>query len=85
MKIIIISDTHGRHRSLKLPKGDLLIHAGDVRMGRQPHVFGHIHEDYGQYTKDDTTFVNASVLDDRYQLVHQPVVIDFHGKSKNKA
>lgn len=30
MKIVAISDTHGLHHSLKLPKGDLLIHAGDV-------------------------------------------------------
>lgn len=30
MKTVVISDTHGQHRSLKLPKGDLLIHAGDL-------------------------------------------------------
>lgn len=39
------------------------------------HVFGHIHEDYGQETKEDTIFVNASVLDSNYQLVHKPVII----------
>ena len=30
MKIVAISDTHGRHADIVLPKGDLLIHAGDV-------------------------------------------------------
>lgn len=30
MKIVCISDTHGQHEGLKLPKGDLIIHAGDV-------------------------------------------------------
>jgi Icc-related predicted phosphoesterase len=30
MKIITISDTHGYHDLLALPKGDMLIHAGDV-------------------------------------------------------
>ena len=30
MKIVIISDTHGRHRALQLPEGDMIIHAGDV-------------------------------------------------------
>ena len=30
MKIVAISDTHCRHKSVKLPKGDLLIHAGDL-------------------------------------------------------
>jgi predicted phosphodiesterase len=30
MKIICISDTHGQHQNLKLPEGDMIIHAGDV-------------------------------------------------------
>lgn len=30
MKIVAISDTHGKHQNLVLPKGDMLIHAGDV-------------------------------------------------------
>jgi Icc-related predicted phosphoesterase len=29
MKIVCISDTHGLHRELTVPSGDLLIHAGD--------------------------------------------------------
>jgi Icc-related predicted phosphoesterase len=30
MRVICISDTHGFHRQLELPDGDLLIHAGDI-------------------------------------------------------
>lgn len=30
MKIVLISDTHTKHRSIKLPEGDLLLHAGDL-------------------------------------------------------
>jgi len=30
MKLIAISDTHGLHRSLEIPDGDVLIHAGDL-------------------------------------------------------
>jgi len=30
MKLVLISDTHGQHRNLSLPKGDVLIHAGDI-------------------------------------------------------
>mgnify|MGYP006291605781 CR=1 FL=1 len=30
MKLIVISDTHGQHRSLEIPDGDVLIHAGDL-------------------------------------------------------
>ena len=29
MRLIAMSDTHGRHADLKVPDGDLLIHAGD--------------------------------------------------------
>lgn len=35
MKIVCISDTHGKHKELKLPEGDMIIHAGDISgMGR---------------------------------------------------
>ncbi len=30
MKIICISDTHNLHKDLKIPDGDMLIHAGDM-------------------------------------------------------
>ena len=30
VKIVAIADTHGRHRQLELPDGDLLIHCGDI-------------------------------------------------------
>ena len=40
------------------------------------HVFGHIHEAAGKCQHQGTTFVNASVLDQRYQLLHPPVVLD---------
>lgn len=32
MRIVAMSDTHGYHRNLKVPDGDLLIHAGDFSM-----------------------------------------------------
>jgi len=38
MTIICISDTHGRHREVELPGGDLLIHAGDISNGREQQV-----------------------------------------------
>ena len=39
MKYVAISDTHGCHRQLDLPAGDVLIHAGDVcDRGNQAHV-----------------------------------------------
>ncbi|MGH2622454.1 MAG: metallophosphoesterase family protein [Sphingobacterium sp.] len=36
------------------------------------HIFGHIHEGYGRLEYDKTTFINASVLDESYNLVNSP-------------
>ena len=30
LKIVCISDTHGKHKNVTLPEGDILIHAGDI-------------------------------------------------------
>jgi predicted phosphodiesterase len=39
MRIVAISDTHGFHRSLQIPDGDVLVHAGDcTRYGRLAEV-----------------------------------------------
>ena len=29
VRLVLISDTHNKHRQLELPEGDVLIHAGD--------------------------------------------------------
>ena len=36
MQIVLISDTHGLHRQLEVPGGDLLIHAGDFTLNSKP-------------------------------------------------
>ena len=39
VKVVMISDTHGDHRSLTLPDGDILIHAGDwTCYGQREHA-----------------------------------------------
>ena len=36
VRVVCISDTHGAHRSVSVPDGDVLIHAGDfTRYGRE--------------------------------------------------
>ncbi|HFA51599.1 MAG TPA: metallophosphoesterase [Bacteroidetes bacterium] len=40
------------------------------------HIAGHIHEAYGMVEKDGTTFINASVLNLRYELVNEPIVFE---------
>jgi len=41
------------------------------------HVFGHIHEAYGEAQKHDIKFINASVLNVRYQVTNLSVEVDF--------
>jgi Icc-related predicted phosphoesterase len=36
MRIVLISDTHGLHRQLDVPSGDMLIHAGDFTFYSKP-------------------------------------------------
>jgi predicted phosphohydrolase len=36
MRIVLVSDTHGLHRQLEVPSGDLLIHAGDFTFFSKP-------------------------------------------------
>jgi len=40
------------------------------------HCWGHIHEDYGYVFKDGIHFVNASVLNIRYQLQNKPQIFE---------
>lgn len=37
------------------------------------HICGHIHEAYGRIDRSGTTFINASVLDEKYNLANSPV------------
>jgi len=39
------------------------------------HVFGHIHEDYGVLKNDDITFINASLLNEKYYYTNDPILI----------
>lgn len=39
------------------------------------HVFGHIHEGYGRKVEGSTQFINASVLNENYELQNQPIVV----------
>lgn len=43
----------------------------------QLHIFGHVHEEYGIMTIDNTTYINTSLLNDKYELVNKCHVINF--------
>ncbi len=48
MKLVCIADTHGRHRDVDLPKGDVLIHAGDISVHGERQAF----EDFNKWIYD---------------------------------
>ena len=41
------------------------------------HIFGHIQEAYDTKKLGNTTFINASVLNEKYQLTNEPFVFDY--------
>lgn len=40
------------------------------------HFFGHIHEGYGRYNNGHTEFVNAAIMDEDYNPVNKPMVVE---------
>ncbi|HVG16996.1 MAG TPA: metallophosphatase domain-containing protein [Chitinophagaceae bacterium] len=61
---------NGNHTGCK----DLLQRIEEVKP--RVHVCGHIHEGYGSTQKEGTRYVNASVLNESYELVNKPVVFE---------
>lgn len=41
------------------------------------HCFGHIHSARGVYSNGETLFINASILDEKYRVVYDPITIDY--------
>lgn len=46
------------------------------------HVCGHIHWAYGQKNFNGIEFLNASVLDERYQYANKPISLEFDAEEK---
>ena len=47
-----------------------------LRLRPRLHVFGHIHEAYGQVERDGVQFVNASICTLAYEPSNAPICID---------
>jgi Icc-related predicted phosphoesterase len=56
--------------------GDKDLLAAVEQLKPKVHVCGHIHEGYGHVLKGGTRYINASVLNESYELVNKPVVFD---------
>jgi len=46
------------------------------------HVCGHIHDSYGQKSIDGVEFLNASVLNERYEHANKPISLEFDVSEK---
>lgn len=46
------------------------------------HCFGHLHAGYGVEEHDGTVFVNAALLNDRYEIARQPLIFDIDPTTK---
>ena len=55
-----------------------------VRVIPKLHVFGHIHGSHGECILGPTRFVNAALLDERYQPTNEPIVVDIPTLSDGK-
>lgn len=53
---------------------DLLQTVGTIRP--KAHVFGHIHESYGVVKRNGIQYINASLVNEMYELVNRPVVFE---------
>lgn len=72
MKIIAIADTHGEHWKVKLPKGDILIHAGDCTSNGSFESFVDFIRWFKGQTSKHKIFIagnHDAILDKQYNLV----------------
>ena len=56
-----------------------------MRIQPSQHLFGHVHEGYGQFRNDKTLFVNASlsnipdfITSTDYQIINKPISVSFN-------
>ena len=42
----------------------------------QAHCFGHIHEGYGKVIWNETTFINSSIMDEKYEPTNKPISLE---------
>ncbi|MDH8701583.1 Icc-related predicted phosphoesterase [Dysgonomonadaceae bacterium PH5-43] len=55
--------------------GDPLLLQQALAIQPQYHLFGHIHKAYGIEKIENTTFVNASLVDNNYKLLNNPILL----------
>jgi len=43
------------------------------------HIFGHIHEGYGEVKKNSVHYINAAICNNQYMAVNQSIVVNYKG------
>ncbi|CEF63867.1 Hypothetical protein SRAE_1000212400 [Strongyloides ratti] len=62
--------------------GDLL-NAIEKRIKPKVHVFGHVHENNGITSNDETYFINASICSHKLECKNKSIVFDWNIKEHN--
>lgn len=57
------------------PVGDRQLQKALKRVRPDLHIFGHIHEQYGQENYEGVTCVNASLVNEDYELSREPIIL----------
>jgi len=62
---------HGEH------VGSISLYHQVIEMKLSLHIFGHVHEGYGQYELPwHTTYANASLMNEEYDFVNEPIRVE---------
>jgi len=56
--------------------GDQILLPTVLKIQPQYHLFGHIHGAYGIEKNKFTTFVNAALLNENYEMTYKPVLLE---------
>lgn len=70
---------YAKYGGLNVGCEDLLMKIQEIKP--KIHLSGHIHEGAGLVYSDGTLFINASVLNERYEFRNKPITIDFDFES----
>jgi Icc-related predicted phosphoesterase len=62
--------------SANINYGDLNLLQVILKIQPKYHLFGHIHDAYGIEKSEHTTFVNAAILNENYQLINEPILLE---------
>jgi len=72
-RFVCISDTHGRHRTMNIPDGDVLIHSGDISMCGEPEIISDFNDFLGELPHKYKIVISGNhdiTLDSQFYATH---------------